>query len=265
MTAVTVSTPPKKKKSQGRGRSNSLPSHVVDYLKQWLMSPEHINHPYPSESEKARMVADTGIEIKRLNNWFVNNRIRFWKPRFEAMQKQLEQQKKRKLSEASKEDCISPDSTSMPPPLPKVTPRKTTSPTQVPKNLIQVILPTSSFLNPRFDPAQLVRQASSHSATVSDDDSASSNESLKCVRKPSAISVYRSRKRQRKECGNDRFIAAAPALEPSPRFKYNSNDVEQWKLACLGSFSSCPKLDDTNLPSLDEAVQLFGYASVTSQ
>eukprot|EP00536_Pseudo-nitzschia_multiseries_P008778 jgi/Psemu1/199061/e_gw1.230.59.1 len=81
--ATSPLTPPttKKRKSQGRGRSNSLATHVVDYLKNWLMSPEHINHPYPSEAEKARMVADTGIDIKRLNNWFVNNRIRFWKPR----------------------------------------------------------------------------------------------------------------------------------------------------------------------------------------
>jgi len=264
MTAVTASNPPKKKKSQGRGRSNSLPSHVVDYLKKWLMSPEHINHPYPSESEKARMVADTGIEIKRLNNWFVNNRIRFWKPRFEAMQKQLEQQKKRKLSE-TKEECLSPKTTSMPPPQPKVTPRTTTSPSQGTKNLIQVISPTSTLLAPRFDQIQLVRQASGISATVSDDDSDSSDESPKCARKSIESSIRRSRKRQRKEFGDDRVIPAAPALKSSPRFKYNSNDVEQWKFACLGSFSSSPKLDDTNLPSLDEAVQLFGYSSVTSQ
>ena len=34
--------------SQGR-RSNSLPTEVVDYLKAWLLSPEHIMHPYPTE------------------------------------------------------------------------------------------------------------------------------------------------------------------------------------------------------------------------
>jgi hypothetical protein len=53
--------------SQGRGRNNSLSSAVVNYLKAWL--DEHIHHPYPSEAEKAQMVADTGIELKRLNNW----------------------------------------------------------------------------------------------------------------------------------------------------------------------------------------------------
>jgi hypothetical protein len=29
-------------------------------------------------------MADTGIELKKLTNWFVNNRKRFWKPRVEA-------------------------------------------------------------------------------------------------------------------------------------------------------------------------------------
>jgi len=97
MTAgVATTNPPKKRKSPGRVRPNSpLPCDVVDYLREWLMSPEHIYHPYPSESEKARIIADTGIDRKRLNNWFVNNRIRFWKPRFEAMQK-----KKRKLTDS---------------------------------------------------------------------------------------------------------------------------------------------------------------------
>mmetsp|Transcript_5301 Transcript_5301/g.15545 ORF Transcript_5301/g.15545 Transcript_5301/m.15545 type:complete len:389 (+) Transcript_5301:1866-3032(+) len=76
----------------GRGRINSLPTHVVDYLKAWILSPAHIHHPYPTEEEKAKIQEDTGIELKKLNNWFVNNRIRFWKPRFEAMQRKQKQQ-----------------------------------------------------------------------------------------------------------------------------------------------------------------------------
>jgi hypothetical protein len=31
----------------------SLPQETVDYLKAWMISPEHISHPYPSEQEKA--------------------------------------------------------------------------------------------------------------------------------------------------------------------------------------------------------------------
>jgi len=56
----------------------------VEYLKAWMMSPEHIAHPHPTEQEKFKIMADTGIELKQLTNWFVNNRKRYWKPRVEA-------------------------------------------------------------------------------------------------------------------------------------------------------------------------------------
>ena len=65
-------------------KSSSLPPDTVEYLKKWMMSPEHIAHPYPTEKEKAQIMADTGIELKQLTNWFVNNRKRYWKPRVEA-------------------------------------------------------------------------------------------------------------------------------------------------------------------------------------
>lgn len=76
-----------------RRKSNSLPPETVDYLKAWMMSPEHIAHPYPTEVEKIQIMADTGIELKQLTNWFVNNRKRFWKPRVEArLQEQAQSQ-----------------------------------------------------------------------------------------------------------------------------------------------------------------------------
>jgi len=84
--AVSVSplSSPSKSPSGKRRKSNSLPPETVDYLKAWMMSPEHIAHPYPTEQEKAEIMADTGIELKQLTNWFVNNRKRFWKPQVEA-------------------------------------------------------------------------------------------------------------------------------------------------------------------------------------
>ena len=257
MTATAITSTLKKKKSQGRGRSNSLPCHVVEYLKNWLMSPEHINHPYPSESEKARMVADTGIEIKRLNNWFVNNRIRFWKPRFEAMQKQQDQ-KKRKLSK-SKENPVSTKTISMPPPA-KVTPRSSPTVKEDSKKTFQVVLPVAPSLTvARLDLSHLVETITNVSATVSDDDSDSSSYS------PKKSIFRRCRKRQRTESEADELITTTTTIESFPRFKYTCNDVEQWKLACSGSFSTWQELDDTNLPSLDEAVHLFGYSIVASK
>jgi hypothetical protein len=68
----------------GKKKSSSLPNETVEYLKAWMMAPEHIAHPYPTEQEKTLIMADTGIEMKQLTNWFVNNRKRYWKPRVEA-------------------------------------------------------------------------------------------------------------------------------------------------------------------------------------
>ena len=55
-----------------------------------MMSPDHIEHPYPSEDEKLTIMADTGIELKQLTNWFVNNRKRYWKPKVEELRKKSE-------------------------------------------------------------------------------------------------------------------------------------------------------------------------------
>jgi Homeobox KN domain len=88
MTNLPLSTVPSSStgtaKSQGRKRFNSLPPSVVETLKRWLLT--HMNHPYPSDQEKLDLCEQTGIDLKRLNNWFVNNRIRYWKPRMEALQ-----------------------------------------------------------------------------------------------------------------------------------------------------------------------------------
>lgn len=84
-----------------RKKSASLPAETVEYLKAWMMSPEHIAHPYPTEQEKAQIMADTGIELKQLTNWFVNNRKRYWKPRVEAsLQKQAQAQAQAQASVA---------------------------------------------------------------------------------------------------------------------------------------------------------------------
>jgi len=80
--------------NRGRGigalsskKKTALSSFAVEYLKAWMMSPNHIEHPYPSEDEKINIMNDTGIELKQLTNWFVNNRKRYWKPKVEELRK----------------------------------------------------------------------------------------------------------------------------------------------------------------------------------
>ena len=85
--ASSVSSDPSSQKpkfTKSPRKTSSLPPETVEYLKNWMMSPDHITHPYPTEQEKAQIMAETGIELKQLTNWFVNNRKRYWKPRVEA-------------------------------------------------------------------------------------------------------------------------------------------------------------------------------------
>ncbi|EQC28079.1 hypothetical protein SDRG_14172 [Saprolegnia diclina VS20] len=61
-------------------RSSLLPPHVIRILKDWMMSPEHLEHPYPTDVEKKALCDETGLDMCQLNNWFANNRKRLWKP-----------------------------------------------------------------------------------------------------------------------------------------------------------------------------------------
>lgn len=74
--------------SSNKKKPTTLPNETVEYLKTWMMSPEHVAHPYPTEVEKAKIMEETGLELKQLTNWFVNNRKRYWKPRVEARLKE---------------------------------------------------------------------------------------------------------------------------------------------------------------------------------
>jgi len=257
MTAVDSVSPSKTTKKQCHGRSNSLQPHVVEYLKKWLMSEEHINHPYPTEREKNKLVVDTGIDIKRLNNWFVNNRIRYWKPRFEALQKQKQQKEREQKEDSSPNDSIllsirveeetpsSPEGD-----IPKVfTNTNTAFGSEEATNTKSLHL--VSLVAPRLNLSHLVQTV----MNVVDDDSSSSvngDEGFDLM----TFQFHRRRKRQRTKTGNNCLDTATT----STRFKYMRKNVEQWKFACLTS----PKPDDRNLPTLDEAAHLFGYSIVTT-
>lgn len=57
-----------------------LPPHTVAILKGWMLSPEHVKHPYPTDEDKQMLLKKTGINMKQLTNWFTNARKRIWKP-----------------------------------------------------------------------------------------------------------------------------------------------------------------------------------------
>lgn len=53
---------------------------TVAILKQWLLSPEHIDNPYPSPHEMKLLMQRTGLDRNQLKHWFHNARKRILKP-----------------------------------------------------------------------------------------------------------------------------------------------------------------------------------------
>ncbi|KAJ8499177.1 hypothetical protein OPV22_009729 [Ensete ventricosum] len=57
-------------------RAGKLPGNSTSTLKTWWQS--HSKWPYPTEDDKARLVQETGLQLKQINNWFINQRKRNW-------------------------------------------------------------------------------------------------------------------------------------------------------------------------------------------
>nr|UFA45905.1 KNOX1 [Lilium tsingtauense] len=62
-----------KKKKKG-----NLPKDARQKLLNWWEL--HYKWPYPSETEKVALAESTGLDQKQINNWFINQRKRHWKP-----------------------------------------------------------------------------------------------------------------------------------------------------------------------------------------
>ncbi|XP_028077302.1 LOW QUALITY PROTEIN: homeotic protein knotted-1-like, partial [Camellia sinensis] len=62
-----------KKKKKGK-----LPKEARPKLLNWWEL--HYKWPYPSETEKVALAESTGLDQKQINNWFINQRKRHWKP-----------------------------------------------------------------------------------------------------------------------------------------------------------------------------------------
>ncbi|KAI3731450.1 hypothetical protein L1987_62638 [Smallanthus sonchifolius] len=62
-----------KKKKKGK-----LPNLARQTLLEWWDS--HYKWPYPTEADKASLAESTGLDQKQINNWFINQRKRHWKP-----------------------------------------------------------------------------------------------------------------------------------------------------------------------------------------
>ncbi|KAI7725412.1 hypothetical protein M8C21_020233 [Ambrosia artemisiifolia] len=62
-----------KKRKKGK-----LPKEARQQLLDWWT--RHYKWPYPSEAQKLALAESTGLDQKQINNWFINQRKRHWKP-----------------------------------------------------------------------------------------------------------------------------------------------------------------------------------------
>ncbi|XP_074583626.1 homeobox protein BEL1 homolog [Curcuma longa] len=60
-----------------------LPDRAVAVLRAWLF--EHFLHPYPNDVDKHILARQSGLSKSQVSNWFINARVRLWKPMIEEM------------------------------------------------------------------------------------------------------------------------------------------------------------------------------------
>ncbi|KAL0392011.1 UNVERIFIED_CONTAM: BEL1-like homeodomain protein 2 [Sesamum radiatum] len=102
-----------------------LPERSVNILRSWLF--EHFLHPYPSEADKHLLSRQTGLSKNQVSNWFINARVRLWKPMVEQMYQQEFQDQDVQHSPAQQEEPKPQENTNAPKPAEKGPPSKTTS------------------------------------------------------------------------------------------------------------------------------------------
>ncbi|TKY63348.1 BEL homeodomain protein 9 [Spatholobus suberectus] len=77
-----------------------LPERAVTVLRAWLF--EHFLHPYPTDTDKLLLAKQTGLSRSQVSNWFINARVRLWKPMVEEIHMLETRQAQKNLQ---KEEC----------------------------------------------------------------------------------------------------------------------------------------------------------------
>ncbi|KAF5734798.1 homeobox protein BEL1 [Tripterygium wilfordii] len=82
-----------------------LPERSVSVLRAWLF--EHFLHPYPSDVDKHILARQTGLSRSQVSNWFINARVRLWKPMVEEIY--MEESKEEENNNMDSPDGVSTD------------------------------------------------------------------------------------------------------------------------------------------------------------
>ncbi|XP_042060557.1 homeobox protein ATH1-like isoform X1 [Salvia splendens] len=74
-----------------------LPETSVSVLRTWMF--QNFLHPYPKDSEKHLLALKSGLTRNQVSNWFINARVRLWKPMIEEMCAEMNRRKGREEDE----------------------------------------------------------------------------------------------------------------------------------------------------------------------
>lgn len=67
-------------RSSSAAKGRQLPEWSVHILKEWLLSQEHFDYPWPTPEEKTDLATRAGIDERQLGIWLTNARKRLWMP-----------------------------------------------------------------------------------------------------------------------------------------------------------------------------------------
>jgi len=79
--------PGNKNKKRKRGDSEAFSPAAVSVLRRWLQA--HIDDPYPDAAVKISLAEATGLTYDQVQHWFINARMRFWRPLLRHQQQLL--------------------------------------------------------------------------------------------------------------------------------------------------------------------------------
>ncbi|KAK4490996.1 hypothetical protein RD792_001717 [Penstemon davidsonii] len=68
-----------------------LPERSVSVLRAWMF--QNFLHPYPKDAEKHLLALKSGLSRSQVSNWFINARVRLWKPMIEEMYAEMNRRK----------------------------------------------------------------------------------------------------------------------------------------------------------------------------
>ena len=82
-------------------------SQGQETLKRWLYA--HFNSPYPTDEQKEQLAVLAGCTRRQVQNWFINARVRYWRPLVWKLAERIEEtQGLKPPSKRARRKCVAP-------------------------------------------------------------------------------------------------------------------------------------------------------------